>query len=227
MSSKITTPEANNLDNQIQHLYQCKPLPEQDVKLLCEKAKEVLIEESNVQPVRAPVIIFGDIHGQFHDLMELFKIGGKAPIEDIIQLNVLLYLFYQKFVIEIELQSQEEIMNQDKQHKFMVSMMNVQESMVIVMYGNTSLNSLITYPELQLLNLNFSVYMVVYHLQLTLWIIFDSQIEFKKYLMKDQCVIYYGAILMIDLDGEYLQEGLDILLDKISLNNLIIITNQR
>jgi len=38
-------------------------LPERELRLLCEKVKEILIEESNVQPVRAPVTICGDIHG--------------------------------------------------------------------------------------------------------------------------------------------------------------------
>ncbi|CAI9770506.1 unnamed protein product [Fraxinus pennsylvanica] len=68
-----------NLDGQIDQLMQCKPLLEQEVRALCEKAKEILMEESNVQPVKSPVTICGDIHGQFHDLAELFKIGGKCP----------------------------------------------------------------------------------------------------------------------------------------------------
>ncbi|CAD8141145.1 unnamed protein product (macronuclear) [Paramecium tetraurelia] len=69
----------NCLDGFIEQLNKCKPLTEMDVKWLCEKAKEILQDESNVQPVRAPVTICGDVHGQYHDLMELFKIGGNVP----------------------------------------------------------------------------------------------------------------------------------------------------
>jgi serine/threonine-protein phosphatase 2A catalytic subunit len=42
---------------------QCKPLSESEVKQLCNKAKEILQKESNVQPVKAPVTVCGDIHG--------------------------------------------------------------------------------------------------------------------------------------------------------------------
>ena len=54
-------------------------LSERDLRVLCEKIKELLIEESNVQPVSAPVTICGDIHGQFHDLLELLEKGGQVP----------------------------------------------------------------------------------------------------------------------------------------------------
>jgi len=57
----------------------CKYLPEPDLKKLCEMVKELLLEESNVQPVAAPVTICGDIHGQFYDLRELFRVGGDPP----------------------------------------------------------------------------------------------------------------------------------------------------
>uniref|UniRef100_A0A8D2GWF8 protein-serine/threonine phosphatase n=1 Tax=Urocitellus parryii TaxID=9999 RepID=A0A8D2GWF8_UROPR len=57
----------------------CKQLKENQVWTLFEKAKEILTKGPNVQEVRCPVTVCGDVHGQFHDLMELFRNGGKSP----------------------------------------------------------------------------------------------------------------------------------------------------
>lgn len=68
-----------DVDAWIEKLLKCTALSENEVFVLCELAKEVVTKESNVQPVRCPVTVCGDIHGQFHDLMELFKIAGMPP----------------------------------------------------------------------------------------------------------------------------------------------------
>ena len=54
---------------------QCKRLSDAQVKTLCERAKDILTREANVQEVKCPVTVCGDVHGQFHDLMELCQIG--------------------------------------------------------------------------------------------------------------------------------------------------------
>ena len=69
----------SDLDRMIETLRRCEVLKESEVKLLCSKAMEILVEESNVQRIDSPVTICGDIHGQFYDLMELFKVGGDCP----------------------------------------------------------------------------------------------------------------------------------------------------
>mmetsp|Transcript_23176 Transcript_23176/g.20558 ORF Transcript_23176/g.20558 Transcript_23176/m.20558 type:complete len:316 (+) Transcript_23176:38-985(+) len=71
--------EVKKLDAYVNGLMECKPLAEDDVKALCEKAKEILSSESSVVAVPVPVTICGDVHGQFFDLMELFRIGGELP----------------------------------------------------------------------------------------------------------------------------------------------------
>ena len=71
--------KVQELDQWIEQLYDRKHLAEPQVKTLCEKAKEILSKESNVQEVKCPVTICGDVHGQFKDVKELFEIGGMSP----------------------------------------------------------------------------------------------------------------------------------------------------
>ena len=80
-TSTTPTPTAstNDLEAWLSKLRLGTPLTEAEVKLLCDMAREVFFNESNVQPVPAPVTVVGDVHGQWHDLMELFQIGGAPP----------------------------------------------------------------------------------------------------------------------------------------------------
>ena len=71
--------QQNNLDSIIDNLKRFQGIKESEIKFITEKAIEIFSTESNVQPVRAPVTICGDVHGQLHDLIELFAIGGDVP----------------------------------------------------------------------------------------------------------------------------------------------------
>jgi serine/threonine-protein phosphatase PPG1 len=68
-----------DLDECIARLYKKELLAESVIEAICAKTKELLMQESNVVHVQAPVTVVGDIHGQFFDLIEIFKIGGYCP----------------------------------------------------------------------------------------------------------------------------------------------------
>jgi diadenosine tetraphosphatase ApaH/serine/threonine PP2A family protein phosphatase len=53
-----------------------KCLEESQVKTLCERVKNILIEEPNVLRLQSPIVVCGDIHGQMHDLRELLRVGN-------------------------------------------------------------------------------------------------------------------------------------------------------
>ena len=75
----LSTMQDSDIDGYIERLSRCECVTEHEVRRLCLRAREVLVEESNVVRVDTPVTLCGDIHGQFYDLLELFSIGGPIP----------------------------------------------------------------------------------------------------------------------------------------------------
>lgn len=62
-----------DLDSWIEIVRECKYLPENDLKQLCDLVCDLLLEESNIQPVSTPVTVCGDIHGQVIQLKIQFS----------------------------------------------------------------------------------------------------------------------------------------------------------
>lgn len=62
-----------NVDEMIEKCYKKQLLPQNVIRELCELIKEILIEESNLRQVKTPVTLVGDVHGQFFDVLEMFK----------------------------------------------------------------------------------------------------------------------------------------------------------
>lgn len=67
-----------------------------EIAELCDKAEDLFQQEQSVLHIRAPVKIFGDLHGQFGDLMRLFhEYGSPSTAGDITYID---YLFLGDYV---------------------------------------------------------------------------------------------------------------------------------
>ena len=68
-----------NVDVCLEQLKRGEIVSESHLKILCQYVSELLMEESNVQPVVSPVTIVGDIHGQHFDLLHMFNVVSGWP----------------------------------------------------------------------------------------------------------------------------------------------------
>jgi serine/threonine-protein phosphatase PP1 catalytic subunit len=55
------------------------PIPESDIRSLCEVAQRVMMSQPMLLQLEAPIKVVGDVHGQYYDLLRLFEIGGFPP----------------------------------------------------------------------------------------------------------------------------------------------------
>lgn len=76
--STATTDLDYCLEQLLEHLPP-RLLPEETVHDLCQQLKTQLLAVPNIMALSLPCTVVGDIHGQYHDLLEVFKIGGAPP----------------------------------------------------------------------------------------------------------------------------------------------------
>lgn len=68
-----------DVDEYLEKAFKAELLEELEIKIICLKLREILVQEDNVQRLSTPITLVGDIHGQFYDLLEIFRVGGSVP----------------------------------------------------------------------------------------------------------------------------------------------------
>ena len=54
-------------------------LTEGQIEMLIEKSQQIFISQPNLLELDVPLIIAGDIHGKYIDLLRIFEIGNFPP----------------------------------------------------------------------------------------------------------------------------------------------------
>ena len=55
----------------------CDTLLESEIKMVCLRARDLMMSQPMLLELSAPLKIVGDTHGQFYDLLRIFEYGGE------------------------------------------------------------------------------------------------------------------------------------------------------
>eukprot|EP00331_Platyophrya_macrostoma_P029818 CAMPEP_0176462132 /NCGR_PEP_ID=MMETSP0127-20121128/35082_1 /TAXON_ID=938130 /ORGANISM="Platyophrya macrostoma, Strain WH" /LENGTH=317 /DNA_ID=CAMNT_0017853985 /DNA_START=58 /DNA_END=1011 /DNA_ORIENTATION=+ len=77
-------PEVDRIIEKLTEVKGSKPgkqvnLTENEIKNLCNKAKDIFVSQPILLELEAPIKVCGDIHGQYYDLLRIFEYGGFPP----------------------------------------------------------------------------------------------------------------------------------------------------
>lgn len=64
------------MEDLISRLLAYEVLSKHEVEYVCERVTDTMIHEPNIQRISSPVVVVGDIHGQFTDLQTMLQIRG-------------------------------------------------------------------------------------------------------------------------------------------------------
>jgi len=78
-SSRTKNEHAFDIDRYIEKAKKGEKLSEAAINLICTKVKDIFAKEDNVVSLNSPITCVGDVHGQFYDVIELFRVGGDCP----------------------------------------------------------------------------------------------------------------------------------------------------
>ena len=62
-------------------------IPENQIRQLCVKTREIFLSQASLLELSAPVVICGDIHGQYDDLLRHFDKVGYPPTSNFLFLG--------------------------------------------------------------------------------------------------------------------------------------------
>ena len=72
-------PPKDSMGNTTVDLNNKTPLSVEEIKYLCNTAREIFMEQPVLLEISSPLNVCGDTHGQFSDLLRLFDFGGTPP----------------------------------------------------------------------------------------------------------------------------------------------------